>query len=464
MDILYLAHRIPFPPNKGDKLRSFRQLEHLAKHYRVWCACFVDDPSDQKYVGLLSAYCHNLVAIRLHRTPATLHGVGGLLRGRTITESFYSHPRMTLALRRWSELVKFDAVVAFSSSMARYALQVPADRKVLDLCDLDSAKWLDYAAASSAAMRRVYAAEGNRLAAREHDWLRAFDTTILITKAEAALLGDAIPPGKLQIVGNGVTLPELATGSGGASGSVASSAIVAYSADETRPPSSGRNEIPIYREPARRLAQAEAYGSVEPIVGFLGTMDYRPNADAVCWFVEKCWKGIRASHPECTFRIVGRSPTRRVRQLARVPGVEVVGEVTNVVAELQRFTVNVAPMQIARGLQNKVLEAMAAARPIVLSNKASEGIAGSHNQEYVIADGPEETVAAVVRLLNDERARERIGHAARRHVAAHHCWECELQKFELIVVGQIGPMSMPVAEAVPTAAAKPSEFAKTPRA
>ena len=128
-------------------------------------------------------------------------------------------------------------------------------------------------------------------------------------------------------------------------------------------------------------------------------------------------------------------------------------------AEVQRFTVSVAPMQIARGLQNKVLEAMAAAKPVVLSNKASQGIAGGHNQEYVIADGPENTVAAVVRLLSNERERERIGLAGRRYVAAHHSWESELQKFELIVLGHIAPISKQLAEAVPTAPVRTPELA-----
>jgi hypothetical protein len=194
------------------------------------------------------------------------------------------------------------------------------------------------------------------------------------------------------------------------------------------------------------VGKSTAGGSV---VGFAGTMDYRPNVDAVCWFVENCWGRIRAASPRCTFRIVGRSPTRRVRQLGLTPGVEVVGEVNDMPTEVQRFAVSVAPMRIARGLQNKVLEAMAAARPVVLSHKASEGIGGGHNQEYLIADEAEDMAAAVVRLLEDQGERQRLGAAARRYVACHHCWDFELQRFELIVVGQIGPVSKPVVEAMP---------------
>ncbi|UCE60182.1 MAG: glycosyltransferase, partial [Phycisphaerales bacterium] len=140
----------------------------------------------------------------------------------------------------------------------------------------------------------------------------------------------------------------------------------------------------------------------------------------------------------------GRSPVKKVRQLQSVPGVEVVGAVEDILAEVLQFTVSVAPMQIARGLQNKVLEAMAAARPVVLSSKAARGIAAGQAQEYLVADTPNDTTASVMRLLADKTERERIGSAARRFVAAHHSWDWELQRFELIVAGQIGPVSAPV--------------------
>ena len=406
MNILYLAHRIPFPPNKGDKLRALRQIERLAGHHRVWCACFVDRPSDQQFVKPLSAYCHKLAAIHLNPARAMLRGVVGMARGKTLTESYYRNARMYDVLRSWSKQVRFDAVVAFSSSMAPYALSVPASRRTLDLCDLDSQKWFDYAATSSGPHALPYAVEGRRLAAREETWLDAFDATILITEAEAALLEPSASRGKLHIVGNGVSLPDL-------------------SADATCRPD---------------VSETGAYPSV---VGFVGVMDYRPNVDAVCWFVDNCWEAIRKAYPQAVFRIVGRSPTRRVRRLTRATGVEVVGEVHDAAAEILRFSVSVAPMPIARGLQNKVLEAMAAARPVVLSSCAARGLKGRHDQHYVLADTPDETIRAVVHLLGDEARSRQLGSAARRYVATHHRWRRELQRFELIVAGQLPTMSSP---------------------
>ena len=396
MNILYLAHRIPYPPNKGDKLRAFRQIEHLSRRHRVWCACFVDRRSDMQFIKPLRAYCEDLAAIRFTRSLAVTRGLAGLLTGQTLTESMYRDPAMTSAVRLWADSVRFDVAVAFSSAMARYAFEVPAARRVLDLCDLDSRKWLDYAASSNGLLRALYRVEGQRLGARERAWIETFDATILITEAEAAPVRRFAPAGRLHIVGNGVD-------------------IVPQSTIDNR-----QSTID------------------HPIVGFVGTMSYRPNVDAVCWFVAKCWPKIRAAFPTAVFRIVGRSPPRAVRRLAKVPGVHVVGEVEDMGEQVGRFDISVAPMPIARGLQNKVLEAMAAAKPVVLSGRAAIGLTAKHEQEYLVAETAQEFVAAVTRLLGDPGERDRLGRNARRFVAANHCWAGELQKFELIVAGVLG--------------------------
>lgn len=396
MQILYLAHRIPYPPNKGDKIRSFRQLEHLAARHRVWCACFVDRPEDERYVETLRTHCEDVLAIRLRGLPAKLRGLAGLCRGATITESFYRHRGMTGALRRWSESIHFDVVVAFSSSMASFALDVSAKRRVLDLCDLDSRKWLDYAAASRGLLRRLHRVEGERLALREAQWLASFDATIVITDTEAEPLQGQHAAHRLHVIGNGAVLP-----------------------DESQEPSTPRRQV--------------------SVVGFVGAMDYRPNVDAVVWFVENCWSKLRAAAPDAEFRIVGRSPTRRVRRLARVAGVTVVGEVADVADELKRFTVGVAPMRIARGLQNKVLEAMASSKAVVLTSLAADGIDAQDRIHFLVADQPDAMVGDILFLLRDAASRAKIGRAARRYVETHHQWKDALREFELVVTGVADP-------------------------
>lgn len=433
MNILYLAHRIPYPPDKGDKLRSYREVEHLARRHRVWCACFVDDPADLCHIDPLRAFCHDVAAIRLRSAPAKIRGLAGLLRGRTVTESLYSHPRMWATLKRWSRAVNFDAVVAFSSSMAPYALSVPAERHILDLCDLDSQKWLDYAKTSRGLMRRLYETEGKRLATMERSYLDAFDALLVITQAEARPLLSAENRGKLHILGNGVLLPDL---DGQSNSTVEGSTI------------------------GRTATISESTGKMDgtaggPIVGFVGVMNYRPNVEAVCWFVSNCWGRVHRTFPNATFRIVGRSPTRRVRRLAAILGVEVVGGVPDAMVEVLRFDVSVAPMQTARGLQNKVLEAMAAARPIVLTSRGAEGIEARDEHEFLITDEPLEFSDSIVRLLHDPVERRRLGKNARRFVAVHHGWEENLRRLELIVTGALvrsAPQRIvrPMPETVPT--------------
>lgn len=392
MNILYLAHRIPFPPNKGDKLRAFRQLEFLSRRHRVWCACFIDDPQDAKHVAALRHCCHHVGTVRLHRAAATLRGLVGLTIGRTMTEEFYASARMKRLIRNWYGEVSFDAVVAFSSSMASYALAVPAARRVLDLCDLDSRKWHDYADASAPPIRHPYRTEARRLAIRERDWISRFTAATLITQRETELL----PPecrSRVQVISNGVALPTMPTSA-------------------ATPP------------------------SPNPVIGFLGQMDYKPNVDAALWFARQCLPAIRMRFPHAIFRIVGRRPTRAIRGLARLPGIEVTGEVADASAELIKFDISVAPLHIARGLQNKVLEAFAASKPVVTTSAVAESLEISAGQEALIADGAASFADAVVRLLRDPKLAARTGAAGHQFVIRHHQWEKELTRFEMLVTGE----------------------------
>ena len=212
MNILFLAHRIPYPPNKGDKLRSFHMLEHLASRHSVWCAAFVDDDRDWAHRDRLQAMCENVHLVALPRRRSLLRGAIRMLRGGTITEGCYYRRdgEMARCLNEWSQQVRFDAVLAFSSSMARYGLAVDAPRRVLDLCDLDSAKWMEYAAHASWLLRQVYYLESHRLAAREAEWIRAYDAATLITEHEADALPFAELRERITIVGNGVHIcPEV---------------------------------------------------------------------------------------------------------------------------------------------------------------------------------------------------------------------------------------------------------------
>lgn len=391
MNLLYLAHRIPYPPDKGDKIRAFHQLDYLAGRHRVWCVCFVDDPADLRHVEALRTRCAGVVAVPLNRRLATARGLWSLVRGRTVTEGFYTHRGMWSALKKLSREVRFDAVIAFSSSMAPYGLACPADRRMIDFCDWDSAKWSAYATNRRSPRSMLYAVEARRLAAREAQWSSAYDASAIITPAER----DAAPPGvdltRLAVVRNGVSI-------------------------------ANRNGNGCRRRDKHRHT-----------VGFLGAMDYPPNVDAVCWFAESTWPAVYRQHPTATFQIAGRHPTPRVQALSRFPGVEVLGAVDSAAEFLHSLTVAVAPLRIARGLQNKVLEAMAAARPVVLTPAAATGIEGTDGIHYHIADEEEATTATVNSLLTDPDRRIVIGRAAREYVAHHFNWEREAARLETLL-------------------------------
>ncbi len=396
MNLLYLAHRIPYPPDKGDKLRSFKQIEYLSRRHRVWCLCFLDDPSDGKAIAPLRAHCVELAVVPLNRPAAAARGGVSLLRGQSLTEGFYHHPSMVAVLRQWSDRVAFDAVLALSSSMAGYALRVSAPRRVLDLCDIDSEKWRAYGRFSRVPWRWLYELESRRLHRAERSACTAFDAVLLISEAEARLLSGNGAPERVHVVGNGVSLPTL--------GSLTCASAF---------------------EPAQTAKPCH--------IGFVGVMNYRPNVDAVCWFVREIWPIVLGAYPNSLFRIVGRSPTRKVRRLARAEGVRVVGEVQEVGQELRRFDVSVAPLRIARGLQNKVLEALAYAKPVVLTPAAAEGLQARNGEHFLVAGGAAAFAERVIQLLGDEALRGRIGQAGRAYVAAHHRWEEELSKLEDIV-------------------------------
>jgi len=277
---------------------------------------------------------------------------------------------------------------------------VPADRRVLDLCDLDSLKWRDCADRATGPRAWLLRSEAGRLAERERRWVDAFDASVLISEAEAATLDDDRRlREKVHVVTNGVDLP-----------------------DEWM--STAPNRLPGAPPVASR-------------VGFVGMMNYAPNVDAVCWFARECWPAIRRAIPDATFRIVGRAPSSAVRRLETIPGVEVTGPVDDVVAELAEIDVSVAPMRIARGVQNKILEAMAASRAVVLTRAAALGIAARDGHDFVVADAPTEIAQRIVDLLQDDKRRSRIGRNARRYVALNHRWEAAMLPFELIATGRI---------------------------
>lgn len=360
--LLFLAHRIPFPPNKGDKIRSFHLLRHLSARHAIHLGAFVDDPDDWQYRDALKPYCASIKLVPLHPRRARLRSVSGLLTGEALTLPYYR----SAALARWADGLAREGTVtcglAFSSAMAQSMPSMLA-RRVLDMVDVDSDKWAQYAPTRRWPLSWIYAREARKLAAWEARVAEAFDATLLVSPEEARLLQQRAPAARDRIAAfeNGVD------------------------ADYFSPERDYPNPYP---------------AGVGAVV-FTGAMDYWPNVDAVTWFAEHIFPAVREAVPTAQFTIVGSRPSDAVRALARRPGVVVTGSVADVRPWLAHAACAVAPLRIARGVQNKVLEAMAMARPVVATPQAAEGIRGAPGREFDLAlDEPAFVRSVAARLLS----------------------------------------------------------------
>jgi len=388
-ELLYLVHRLPYPPDKGDRIRTFHLLKQLSRLASVHLACLADEPPEEATIDALRRYCTRVEVVRLGSPIRWLRALGSLVRGHSVSEGAFSAPGLRTILRRWTRETRFHATLASASSLVPY-LQMDELRNVpsvVDLIDVDSQKWLDYAESARGPAAWLYRTEGRRLRRLEHDlpdWTRA---VTLVSEAEVQLYRQFRAGGTVSAVPNGVDL------------------------DYFRP-SPGVDER----------------GCV-----FVGALDYRPNVDGACWFCREAWPEIRRRHAEARITLVGRQPVPAVRRLDRLAGVEVVGQVADVRPYLAEAAVAVVPLRIARGIQNKVLEAMAMGKAVVSSPQALVGLRVEPGVHVLVASTPGEWADLVSRLLNDRDLRRRLGTAGRRYVEEHHCWQDCLEPFGAIL-------------------------------
>ncbi len=393
---LFIAHRIPYPPDKGDKIRSWRLFLRLSERFDVHLAAFVDDPDDLRHKEHLEARAESVSLVPLGRRAATLRSAAGFLTGEPLSMPYYRDAAMRRAVaaaRAFAPAVE----VAFSSTSAQYlglGRRVNGARnapRVVDLCDADSAKWRAYATDRRLPMRWVYAREAEKLAAAEADIINEADAAFAVSKEEARVLQRLPGVGaEVDWVMNGVDTDYFAPGA------------------------------------------AEAARDGCDVV-FTGAMDYRANVDAAVWFAKKVWPRVRAGAPGATFAIVGARPAPEVAALNGRHGVRVTGRVPDVRPYLAAAKVAVAPMRIARGLQNKVMEAMAAGLPVVATPAAAEGLTALPGEHYRSAERPPAFADAVLRLLRRSDEAAALAEAGRRLMASDYGWDARLKRFDAIL-------------------------------
>jgi sugar transferase (PEP-CTERM/EpsH1 system associated) len=393
--LLFLAHRIPYPPDKGDKIRSFHLLKHLAERYRVHLGTFVDDPADWRHVEALKALCADVHAQPLAPRLRRISSLTGLATGEALTLPYYRNR----ALQTWvDQTIAREGVrrcFVFSSAMAQYVMGQASLRRVLDLVDVDSEKWRQYAAERRGPMRWVFRREADRLLRFEAAAAAAFDAALLVTPAEKALFAARAPgaAARVHVVANGVDGDHFAP-------------------DATLPRPFARDELPIV---------------------FTGAMDYWPNVDAVRWFEAEVLPHVSRAHPRARFHVVGMNPLPAVQALARNPTVSVTGRVPDTRPYLQHAAVVVAPLRIARGVQNKVLEAMAMQRPVVTTAECAAALSAVPGDEILVASDAAGFAAHVNRALAGERPG--LGAAARVRVITDYAWARSLAVVSALLEG-----------------------------
>lgn len=389
-ELLYLVHRIPYPPNKGDKIRSHHLLKHLSQHFTVHLGAFVDHPDDWKYAQSLADMVSGTVRLLpLSPRQARLRSAAGLLCGAPLTLPYYHDAGMRRWVRRLLAERPIRRAVVFSSAMAQYLEPYPELHRIVDFVDIDSDKWRQYAVQKSWPMNLIYRREARTLLSYERRIAGSCNASTFVSAAEAELFKTLAPEcaNRVGYYNNGVNM------------------------DYFTP-------LHDYENP---------YPAGQRILVFTGAMDYWANVDAVSGFAREVFPTLRARFPELNFYIVGSNPTPEVQALAG-NGIVVTGTVADVRPYIAHAAISVAPLRIARGIQNKVLEAMAMAKSVIVSPQALQGIDAKTGSEIILAEDAAAFIAQIAAQLTEPD--ETLGQAARRRVEQSYSWEHSLQSLD----------------------------------
>ncbi|RMH08926.1 MAG: TIGR03087 family PEP-CTERM/XrtA system glycosyltransferase [Nitrospirae bacterium] len=376
MRVLYIAHSCPYPPNKGDRIRNFHVLKYLARKHSVILIYPSFSHSELRYAEQLNKFCESVKTIYLSKHWSRLRCCLGLLRQVPLTNTYF----FSKSLQRLIDSERYDLALADCSSMAQYIQHIEKP-KIVDLVDVDSEKWHLYAQMTSFPKSWIYQVEYKRLRQFEATLVRTFDVLLVISESEKRLLPQTE---KLFVVGNGIDLD-----------------FFSPRHDRSR----------------------------NPTLIFTGAMNYFPNIDAVLYFHHEVFPLIRQQIPGIRFIIGGMDPSPEICRLQSEDTI-VTGFVPDMREYLARASVCVVPLRIARGVQNKILEAMAMGIPVVSTSLANQGIGARHEREILLADDPQSFSQAVIKLLRDQALHETLAINARQFVEAHFTWESRLQNLD----------------------------------
>ena len=415
MKILYLAHRIPYPPNKGDKIRSFNEIKYLSRSHDIHLACLADNFAHLVYSNDLKEYCSKICVMPFNTMKAKVKSIISLASQISLSvRYFYSRP-LQRTIDQWLSSNSYDAIICFSSPMAEYIFRSTVfkfkqpyalhfapyagrgrPRLIMDFCDLDSDKWLQYSRQQRFPVNLFYRIEHRRLLKYEKKINEYFDYSVFVSEQESDLFSRSHPGARdVSVIPNGVDSE--------------------------------------YFAPQALSLKPSALSLKTPVLLFTGAMDYYANMDGVTWFVDKIFPRIKQEWPKCQFYIVGSNPHSKVRNLERISGVSVTGFVEDTRPYYNAANVCVIPLRLARGVQNKVLEAMAMEKAVVATSKAIQGIDAIPKEHALIEDTREGFSRAILTLLRVPRLRKGLGERARAFVKANYTWPTHMKKFETLL-------------------------------
>ena len=378
MKVLFLCQRVPYPPDRGDRITTYHFLHHfLARHASIRVGCLAEEERDLAAVAELVRRGIEVCSPRMHPALCMLGSLRGLLTGEPLSLPYFRNRTLAHAVQSWLRDDPPDLVYVYSSPMAQYVVEHRTAVRAMQFAELDSDKWRQYAKNSGLVSRWIYQREARLLLEYERRIAQEFDVSFVVSPVEKSLFAEQIPEVEPVVLPNGVDVDKFQS-----------------AGDQSRDPHT---------------------------LIFTGVMDYRPNADGVLWFTESCWPSVRFRFPDARLLVVGSRPTAALRALNGHHGIEVTGRVAETQPWFDRAALAIAPLRMARGIQNKVLEAMSMALPVVGSTPAVQGLA-SHGEEIQVADDPGDMTAAVLGLMDDPQLARKLGRQAAAFVRQHYRW------------------------------------------
>ena len=389
MNILYVCHRFPFPPKRGGKIRPFNMIRHLSASGHKVTVCSLARSAEEAEEGRgIAPHCVDFEMAQVSNRLQTLRMVVRLPVTTPSSMGYFYSPTLAQRVRRRLSEQKWDLIFVHCSSVAQYVEHITDVPKILDFGDMDSQKWLEYANYKSFPLSLGYRFEGAKMLAAEKRLARRFDLCTATTRAEWETLDG---------YGTGVASDWFPNG---------------VDADFFCP-------------------TGEPYDA--DTISFIGRMDYYPNQECMARFCEQIWPILKSRRPNMKLLIVGADPTPEMRKLGEIPGVTVTGSVPDVRPFIRSSALMVAPLNIARGTQNKILEAMAMGVPVVTSTIAAGGVDAESVKHFLVADTPEEYAQSILRIVESPEERERLASAGRQRMLSHHAWPHSMARLDQII-------------------------------